>query len=89
MCKNGDSLRGSGKAFNLQKKNRRTNSNGVSSKALLKGILIGDGYAVKGNVEEVKGDKKVLKLDGDELRGDREVLKGDEKVSQSRYLAKV
>ena len=52
-------------------------------------MLIGDGYAIKGNIEEVKGDKKALKLDGAELKGDGEVLKSDEKVPQSRYLAMV
>ena len=36
MCKDGDSLRGSGKAFNLQqKKQKRINSNGMSSNSLL------------------------------------------------------
>ena len=52
-------------------------------------MLIGDGYAIKGNVEKVKGDKKALKLNGEKLKGNGEVLKGDEKVSQSRYLAMV
>ena len=49
-------------------------------------MLIGDGYAIKGNVEEVKGDKKALKLDGDALKGDVEELKSDEKVPQSHYV---
>ena len=52
-------------------------------------MLIGDGYAIKGNVAEVKGDNKALKLDGDELKGDEEVLKSDVKVPQSRYFAMV
>ena len=52
-------------------------------------MLIGDGFAIKGNVEEVEGNKKVLNLYGDELKGDGEMLKGDEKVTQSRYLAMV
>ena len=52
-------------------------------------MLIGDGYAIKGNVEEVKGAKKALKLDGDELKGYAEMLKSDEKVPQSSYLGMV
>ena len=32
-------------------------------------MLIGDGYAIKGNLEEVKRDKKVLKFDRDEFKG--------------------
>ena len=42
-------------------------------------MLIGNGYAIKGNIELVKGDKKALKLDGDELKGDEEVLKSTRK----------
>ena len=50
-------------------------------------MLIGDGYAIKGNIEEVKGGKKALKHNRDELKGDGEVLKRDEKMS--RYLVMV
>ena len=53
------------------------------------GMLIGDGYAIKSYVEEVKGDKQVVKRDGDELKGNGEVLKSDETVLQSRYLEMV
>ena len=49
-------------------------------------MLIGDGYAKKGNIEE---DKKALKLDGDELKANGEVLKSNEKVPQNRDLAMV
>ena len=52
-------------------------------------MLIGDGYAIKGNVEVIKGEKNALKLDVDELKGNGEMLKGDETVPQSRYLAMV
>ena len=52
-------------------------------------MLIGDGYAIKGNVEELKGDRKALKLDRDEIKGEGEMLKSDVKVPQSCYLAMV
>ena len=52
-------------------------------------MLIGDGYAIKGNLEEVKGDRQALKLDGDEIKGEGEMLKSDVKVPQSCYLAMV
>ena len=91
MCKNGDSLRGSGKAFILQQKKTRSIKTATVCRQTrcYEGMLIGDGYAIKGNVEEVKGDKKAVQLNGDELKGDGEVLKSDEKMSQSRYLAMI
>ena len=52
-------------------------------------MLIRDGYAIKGNLEEVKGDRQALKLDGDEIKGEGEMLKSDVKVPQSCYLAMV
>ena len=61
MCKNGDSLWGSGKAFNLQRKKRRITATVCRQKCCYEGMSIGDGYAIKGNIEEVKGDKKALK----------------------------
>ena len=39
-------------------------------------MLIGDGYAIKGDVEEVKGDKKSVKARWGELKGDEEGVKG-------------
>ena len=71
MCKNGHSLRGSGKAFNLQRKNK--DATVCRQTHCYEGMLIGNGYAIKGNIKEVKGEKKVLKLDGDEIKGDGEV----------------
>ena len=89
MCKN-DSLRGSGKAFKWQWKNKDTKTAMVCRQTrCYEGMLIGDGYAIMGNVEEVKGDKKALKLVESELKGDGEVLKSDEKVPKNRYLAMV
>ena len=31
-------------------------------------MLIGDGYAIKGDIEEEKGDKKALRFDGEKLK---------------------